>query len=111
MDPKSKRFEDEKKTMQVMLGLYCRDKHGSAGGLCAECAGLLDYSMMRLEKCPFGETKPTCSKCHVHCYKPEMRERVKEVMRYSGPRLMKTHPMLAIKHVVHGIIHKPRKKK
>lgn len=110
MDPNSKRFKDEKKTMQAMLGLYCADKHGCAEELCSECTELLDYAMLRLEKCPFGVTKPTCSKCHVHCYKPEMRERVKQVMRYSGPRLIKTHPIMAIKHVVHGIVHKPKKK-
>ncbi len=111
MDPNSKRFRDEKKTMLVMLELYCRDKHGTEGKLCPACRALLDYSMERLEKCPFGATKPTCSNCHVHCYRPEMREQVKQVMRYSGPRLLKGHPILALKHVVHGIVHKPKTKK
>jgi len=111
MDPNSKRFRDEKKTMEVMLALYCRDNHGSNDQLCASCRELLEYAMARLEKCPFGIEKPTCSKCLVHCYKPEMRERVKEVMRYSGPRLIKSHPVLALKHVAHGIIHRPKAKK
>lgn len=97
--------------MEIMLQRYCSDHHGRKDGLCGSCAALLDYSMERLTRCPFGEEKPTCSKCHVHCYKTEMRDMVKAVMRYSGPRLMKTNPILALKHVVHGIVYKPRKKR
>ena len=81
-----------------MIQLYCRDHHGRHG-LCYECTELIDYALKRLEKCIFQESKTVCAKCPVHCYKPEMREKIKEVMRYSGPRKTFRHPLLAIFHV------------
>jgi hypothetical protein len=58
--------------------------------------------MQRLEKCPFEEGKTTCARCPVHCYKPEMREKIRAVMRYSGPRMLYRHPMLTIFHIIDG---------
>ena len=84
-----------------MIGLYCRKKHGSKNGvLCEECQALKDYAWQRSEKCPFMETKTFCSNCKVHCYKPAMREKIREVMRFSGPRMMLYHPVLAVSHVI-----------
>lgn len=90
----------EYKTMEVMVQLYCRKVHGAKKNLCSSCSGLLDYADERVEKCPFGATKPVCNQCTVHCYKPDMREQVKEVMRYSGPRMIARHPVLAIRHLI-----------
>ncbi len=81
-----------------MVRLFCRKKHGEP--LCPDCAELLDYARQRIEKCPFGAEKPTCENCTVHCYKPEMRGRVKEVMRFSGPRMLLRHPVLAVRHLI-----------
>ena len=53
-----------------MIGIYCRGHHGTQGELCPDCADLLSYAGLRLEKCPFQENKTTCAKCPVHCYKP-----------------------------------------
>ena len=36
----------------------------------------------------------------VHCYQPQMREQIRQVMRYSGPRMLLYHPVLAIWHLV-----------
>ena len=52
------------------------------------------------EKCPHMETKTFCSCCKTHCYKPDMKQKIKEVMRYSGPRMLFHHPVLAVKHVI-----------
>lgn len=90
----------EKKTIEAMIGLYCRSRHGSEPGPCPECADLLCYAMLRLEKCPYQGDKPVCTDCPIHCYKPEMRERIRSVMRYSGPRLILRHPVLALLHLV-----------
>ena len=109
MKPASARFEDGTETLQAMLGIYCRGNHGSAGELCPECRELLDYAQARLAKCPFGENKPVCSQCTVHCYKPAMRARIREVMQYAGPRMITKHPILAAKHVLERIRHKPQK--
>jgi len=105
-----RRLAREEKTIAAMIALYCRDHHAgdsaavaSGGdGLCPECAELLDYARLRLEKCRYGADKPTCANCETHCYKPAMRERVREVMRYSGPRMLKRHPVLAVAHLVDG---------
>ena len=86
----------------MMLKLYCKDHHHSAGGLCLECQKLLEYAINRLAHCKFGENKPTCGKCTVHCYKPEMRKQIKEIMRYSGPKMLFAHPIAAIRHLIDG---------
>ena len=83
-----------------MIRLYCRERHGVKRDLCPECAELLQYAMLRSDKCPFMETKTFCSNCRVHCYKLEMRERIRKVMRFSGPRMLLYHPIMAIRHVI-----------
>ena len=86
-----------------MVELYCR-KHGhtaTSGRLCAECRSLLDYALGRLSRCPYGNEKPTCAACPIHCYKPDMRQRVQAVMRYAGPRMMLRHPIESILHQIH----------
>jgi hypothetical protein len=96
------RITREKKTIEAMVHIYCKSKHGTHGELCPECSELFEYANMRLDKCPFQEKKSTCAKCLVHCYTPEMREKVKKVMRYAGPRMLLHHPVLAIHHVMDG---------
>lgn len=92
--------EQEKQMVSQMIRLYCRRKHKTRNGLCKECAELEAYAQLRSEKCPFMETKTFCSNCRVHCYKPEMREKIRQIMRFSGPRMIFSHPVAAIKHVV-----------
>jgi hypothetical protein len=65
--------------------------------------------MERLRRCPFQEGKTTCAKCPIHCYKPTMRERVRVVMRYAGPRMMLRHPSLAMWHLFDGRRKEPLK--
>jgi len=83
-----------------MVRMYCRDTHGSQSGLCDACAEMHEYAQKRLDRCRFGPDKPVCSKCPVHCYRPEMRQRVAVVMRHSGPRMLKRHPVLGLSHLV-----------
>jgi Nitrous oxide-stimulated promoter. len=104
------RIEREKTTIRAMIMIYCSDNHGRKHVLCAECAKLKEYALLRLDKCPFGDTKPTCVNCLVHCYHPNMRERVKQVMRYAGPRMLLRHPVLAIFHLIDGHLYKPKSK-
>lgn len=92
--------EEEKELVSQMIALYCRKKHGGRRGLCAECAQLDAYARQRSDRCPFMETKTFCSNCRVHCYKPAMRESIREVMRFSGPRMIFHHPIKAIRHVI-----------
>jgi hypothetical protein len=92
----------ERDTIDAMLRIFCHDRHRSKRTLCEECHGVLAYSERRLEKCLFEEDKPTCAQCPVHCYQPAMRAKVREVMRYAGPRLIYRHPILALLHMLHG---------
>ena len=104
-DDKRKR---EKRMVSEMIALYCRKKHGTKAGLCPECAELEAYARMRSDKCPFMETKTFCSNCKVHCYKPVMREKIRNVMRFSGPRMLFSHPMMAVSHVIESKREKKR---
>jgi hypothetical protein len=82
----NRRLAREWKTVTAMLHIYCRDQHG--GALCDECQELMRYVSLRLDRCWFGEEKPTCAKCPVHCYQRDRREQTKAVMRYAGPRML-----------------------
>jgi hypothetical protein len=113
LDPRTKahperregpRIRQEKRTIDAMLAIYCQDLHGGPdrawAGLCPGCLRLQDYAHRRLDTCPFQEEKPVCNRCEVHCYSQAMREQVREVMRYAGPRMPLRHPWLALLHVI-----------
>ena len=101
---KSKNLDCEKRSIRIMVAMYCRRHHGrKPKSPCTECADLLSYAEQRLEKCPFGSEKGPCSKCHIHCYKPQMRRRIQAVMRYAGPRMLTRHPIIGMRHVVNSL--------
>ena len=84
--------------LEQFIGIYCRGNHGTPSGeLCPTCADLLAYATERLERCP-QEPKPSCKHCPVHCYRPVYRERIREVMRYSGKRLLLQGRLDLIRH-------------
>lgn len=91
----------ELKTIETMVRMYCRGhRHEGRAPLCADCAALLEYATRRLERCVFGDAKPTCANCVVHCYKADMREQIRAVMRWAGPRMMLRHPVMGIIHLI-----------
>lgn len=94
------RLARELKTVQAMIRIYCRAHHQQADTVCRDCLELMDYAEKRLAACPFQERKTTCGNCPVHCYRPSMREKIKEVMRFSGPKMIFYHPFLAIAHLL-----------
>ena len=89
----------EMATVKKMLEIYCRAHHGNNLSLCEECEALLDYARARVERCPHMETKTCCSACQTHCYAPKMREKIREAMRYSGPRMLLHAPVMALRHM------------
>ena len=112
MDQKFKHWEQEKKLIPVMIKIYCHGKHHTKGNdLCEECKKLTEYALFRLDKCPFKENKGFCSFCKIHCYKPEMKEKIRLVMKYSGPRMIFTHPIFALKHPIALMKYKRMKKR
>lgn len=91
----------ELKTLQAMVRLYCRGHaHAGRDPLCPECAALLHYAVRRLRRCVFGDAKPTCAACVVHCYRAQTRDQIRAVMRWAGPRMLLRHPVLAIAHML-----------
>jgi len=90
----------EQRTVETMIGMYCRGVHGTKSGMCPACSDLVEYARLRVQRCPLIADKPACNKCPVHCYSPEMRQRIRDVMRYAGPRMTLRHPVMAWFHLL-----------
>ncbi len=84
-----------------MVQMFCSHHHGG-DVLCADCRKLADYADRKLDLCPYGPEKPTCTNCPIHCYRQQPREQMCEVMRFAGPRMLTTHPVLAVLHIFDG---------
>ena len=86
-------------TVKSMISMYCKVYHKakieSGQYICKSCLTLETYALNKLEKCPYGNNKPNCSKCPVHCYSEDMQKKIQVVMRYSGPRMIYQHPLLS----------------
>lgn len=101
-----KRIQQQKKDVEAMIRIYCSKKHNSKEELCSECRELMNYAAMRLENCKFGDNKPTCGKCKIHCYRKDMKEKMIEIMKYSGPRMLIHNPVIAFRHLIDGLKYK-----
>jgi len=101
--PPSARLAREWRTMEAMIHLHCRARHGGGAAPCGDCRALLSYASTRLDRCHFGAGKPTCARCPVHCYQPRWREEIRVVMRYAGPRMIWRHPILLVRHWLDGL--------
>jgi len=103
-----KRITRERRTIDRMMHIYCHGHHGTHGEeLCDECRELLEYANARLTKCRYQEKKPTCGNCPSHCYRPSMKEKIMQVMMYSGPRMTLRHPYYALMHLLDGRVKAP----
>lgn len=106
-----RRIHRELQTVRVMIEIYCRGHHAPGGALCDACQQLWEYTETRVGRCAFGHDKPTCANCTVHCFKPELRERIRAVMRYAGPKMPLRHPLLSVFHLIDGRRPPPREGK
>lgn len=87
-------------TIEKMVNIYCHKKHGSnKGELCINCNEVFLYAQARLMKCPYGDKKGACADCKIHCYNKKMREQMRLVMRFSGPRMIIYHPKDFLRHI------------
>jgi hypothetical protein len=96
------KMQKDSRMVARMVEIFCRGRHADRGrvpyvpsgkiaplvegvdvALCEECGKLLSYSLSMRTICPY-DPKPTCRKCPTHCYRAGHRERIREVMRYSG---------------------------
>ena len=94
------------KILALFTSVYCRAHHAGPYAIpdmaeaelrrlplhqypvCAECAAFLAYAFARRLRCPLEE-KPACKHCPVHCYKPGHRDKVREIMHFSGRHLIR----------------------
>ncbi|MGY3765492.1 nitrous oxide-stimulated promoter family protein [Vagococcus vulneris] len=92
------RITYERQTVQAMIAIYFKqfsdEEHQK------EREEIERYAMKRLDFCQFGDDKPTCKTCPVHCYSKKYREKMKVIMIYSGPRMLIYHPLMSIKHFI-----------
>ena len=103
------RIESEKQIVTAMIKVYCHKKHQHKNSLCVECEDLNNYALKRLSYCRHGESKGFCSNCQTHCYAPQYKEKIKQVMRFSGPWMLLYYPIIAIRHLVEDIKYKKTK--
>ena len=101
--------EKEKEDIRVLMkfvGIYCREHHNGEKAsfsfkpfdikeiekkeipLCQECNRLLTYGLTMRLKCPH-DPKPMCKKCVTQCYKGEYKEKIREIMKFSGIYMIK----------------------
>ncbi|AIK13952.1 nitrous oxide-stimulated promoter family protein [Pectobacterium atrosepticum] len=96
--PLGKYRQREIRTVGLMIALY--EKRHPETDASTQYNDLFSYAIKRLERCHFGEDKPACKHCPIHCYQPARREAIKAIMRWSGPRMLLRHPILAIRHLI-----------
>lgn len=98
---KMTRLQKEQQVIETMIRLYCKGNKHASGALCEDCQALCEASKTRLAHCRHGEQKTFCGQCKTNCYPPILRENMRAVMRYSGPRIMLYHPIMALRHALH----------
>lgn len=104
----ARRRKREMRTISQMVALYCAGNHGDCPrtqnahcgeAVCDKCAALDSYAVERTRQCKRMDVKTSCEECENHCYRPEQREEIRQVMRYAGPRMLAKHPIAAIRHL------------
>jgi hypothetical protein len=92
-----------------MVALYCAGNHDAASRteraccgelVCPACKAVDAYAVLRTARCRQMHAKTSCEKCPYHCYRPQEREQIRQVMRYAGPRMLTKHPIAAIRHLL-----------
>lgn len=102
-------MQREADCVALMINRYCKDHHKAQSPPCEQCEELLHYALQRLHHCPFQEQKSTCGKCPVHCYKPDMQNKIRKIMRYAGPRMVFTNPIMSLHHLIDGLKKTPER--
>ena len=89
----------EKADIRKRFGIYCHSHHGTSGNkLCPKCTALLATAMTKMDRCPYGITKPICDRCEMPCFGDAANKQFREIMSSSQSRMLLRHPVLAVKH-------------
>jgi hypothetical protein len=111
-------LERDLRTLVRFIEVYCKRRHkdepkvgvklkthdveairGRPVALCHACTKLLTHAFVKRSHCPF-DPKPACKHCPEHCYHPDYRARIREVMKYSGIRLVLTGRLDYLYHLL-----------
>ena len=110
MTDKNQAIEQDIEILREFTALYCRENHNCGAGilpaspqlaedaqarrlhhndsLCPACRATLEYAIERRRKCPM-DPKPKCKDCQVHCYRPQQRQAIREIMKFGGMHYIK----------------------
>lgn len=101
METLSKQQKKDIRLIGKFVEVYCSGKHGAVERspftlpenlgerkICSKCAEFMEYAVTKRLKCPLEAEKPSCKHCRIHCYGVNQRKKVREIMGYSGRRLM-----------------------
>ena len=83
-------IDQEKELISIMIKIY-------EDGNKVDLSDLKNYAFKRIE---------FCSSCPIHCYQKTYRQQIREVMKYSGKRIIFKHPVIAFKHVINTLKYK-----
>jgi uncharacterized paraquat-inducible protein A len=72
---------------QAALPTEIEEMFKSGVALCPECSAILEHGLLKRSRCPL-DPKPSCKRCHIHCYSREYREKIRNIMAYSGKRMI-----------------------
>jgi len=97
----SNRLSTEKKVVKAMIKIYCKANHKQIE-ICDDCNSLIEYALLRTDRCRYHENKPACKNCQTHCYNKENRNKIIEIMQFSGKRIVFRNPILSLKHLLNG---------
>jgi hypothetical protein len=102
----SKKEKSDIRILIRFVAIYCRERHEGPKDpfslkqlditqiekkkvlLCRECKRLLAYGIGMRLACPH-DPKPMCKKCESQCYKGEYKDKIREIMKFSGMYLVK----------------------
>lgn len=92
------KIDSQKRIVRNMISLYSRHTTGTYK-LNGSYKELAEYCERRLDHCYWGNKKPSCKNCSIHCYNKAKREEIKKIMKWAGPRMIIYHPIQAIRHL------------
>lgn len=110
----ARKRERETRTISQMVSLYCAGNHDPhlrteraecGEAVCEACRELDEYACLRTRRCRRMAEKVSCNLCQNHCYAPAMQERIRQVMRYAGPRMLLKHPVTALRYLAKKVTH------
>lgn len=90
----------EKANIKKTFGIYCSKKHGGSDKLCPKCTALLATVMTKMNRCPYGITKPICDRCDraAICFGAKQAQEFLTIMSGTQKSMLLRHPMMAVKH-------------